>query len=297
MHFMIAKNRMVKKQMEKKSIPALELTAIVFAAESVLDLKNELSGDKTDKPIIIEDVTIYSDSIVALSWVNAYVHLEKLNKKSPYVRNRLDQLDRIAKRCNMTLKFVDGVKNPADCTTRATSEKMLNKTNYFEPQMDPETDATTKSKEDLFNIALPRVASYQTEQSENTTFLGANTDVEGMKSRDKTCLPIEKYSSYNELWRVTTYVVQFIEALKNKLITKDSARRIDIAVNHDHGKRAAELLLKAAQAEAFPEVLAYMESKEKHKKDMPQIMKNMNLYMDERRLIRVGGKLKRFKDV
>ena len=79
--FVIAKNCIVNKQLESKSIPSLELQGIALAVECLLGLYDDLSGPSCVRPIKIVDLQIYSDSLVALSWIYSYsVKLDKLQK-------------------------------------------------------------------------------------------------------------------------------------------------------------------------------------------------------------------------
>ena len=65
--FVFAKNRIVNKQLESKSMPSLELQGITLAVEEIICLYEELSGSSCMMPIKICDLMIYSDSFVALS--------------------------------------------------------------------------------------------------------------------------------------------------------------------------------------------------------------------------------------
>ena len=65
--FVFAKNRIVSKQLESKSMPSLELQGITLAVEEIICLYEELSGSSCMMPIKICELIIYSDSFVALS--------------------------------------------------------------------------------------------------------------------------------------------------------------------------------------------------------------------------------------
>lgn len=84
--FLLAKNRMIGRQMESKSIPSLELLSICLGCETLRDIKTELSGDYCFNPIQLSSFELYSDSLVALSWVKSYfINIDKMNKMSRYV--------------------------------------------------------------------------------------------------------------------------------------------------------------------------------------------------------------------
>ena len=67
--FLMAKNRLVNRQLSTKSIPALEFQAITLGTEILIDLYRELSGPSCVHPINILNLYLYSDSMVSLSWI------------------------------------------------------------------------------------------------------------------------------------------------------------------------------------------------------------------------------------
>ena len=67
MSFVLAKNRIVNKQLSNKSMPSLEFQGITFGTEVLIDLFQELSGPACVNPINIVDLELFSDSMVSLS--------------------------------------------------------------------------------------------------------------------------------------------------------------------------------------------------------------------------------------
>ena len=130
--FVFAKNRIVNKQLESKSMPSLELQGITLAVEEIICLYEELSGSSCMMPIKICELIIYSDSFVALSWVHGFsAKLYKMQKCSVFVQNRLHTINELCNKHPIHFSFVSGCENPADCITRSLSFKQLQKTNYF----------------------------------------------------------------------------------------------------------------------------------------------------------------------
>ncbi|XP_068224890.1 uncharacterized protein [Palaemon carinicauda] len=83
-YFILARNKLVSKQLESKSTPSLELQALALTVETVNDLKNELSGFGCIDPIEIVGCEVYSDSLVVLTWLQSYaLKLDKLQKSNP----------------------------------------------------------------------------------------------------------------------------------------------------------------------------------------------------------------------
>ena len=90
--FMLAKNRIVNKQLESKSISALELQGVLFGLDILLNTYQELKSDISVVPINISELTLYSDSMVSLNWINKFVNkLDKCQKYSVLVKNRLSK--------------------------------------------------------------------------------------------------------------------------------------------------------------------------------------------------------------
>ena len=114
--------------METKSIQSLELMSISLATECLIDLYSELSGSACVCPIDVQKLLVYSDSIVALTWINSYnIKLAKMQKRSVFVPNRLTNIAKCCEIVPIQFAHVSGIENPADCVTRTLSHKQLTK--------------------------------------------------------------------------------------------------------------------------------------------------------------------------
>ena len=71
-NFVMSKNKIINKQLESKSIPVLELQGITLAVESLVELFDEISGNSFINKIMIKEMIVFSDSIIALYWLNSY---------------------------------------------------------------------------------------------------------------------------------------------------------------------------------------------------------------------------------
>ena len=129
--FLMARNRIVNCQLESKSIPSLELMGIVLGVENLVDMCSELAGGKSVLPIKIEKLLLFTDSMVCLNWLCTFSRLEKMNKRSIFVQNRLKKIHELCANFPVLFSFIDGISNPADFVTRAVSIKVLEKSNYF----------------------------------------------------------------------------------------------------------------------------------------------------------------------
>ena len=69
LNLIITKNRIVSKKLEKKSIWTLELLSIELGVELIINLYEELGGQNCLIPVNFNEIYLYSDSAVALSWI------------------------------------------------------------------------------------------------------------------------------------------------------------------------------------------------------------------------------------
>lgn len=63
-------------------------------------MRRDLSGCSSVNPIQFSSMSLYCDSLVSLSWLNAAVYkLDKMQKKSPFVINRLAKVCSLCELC------------------------------------------------------------------------------------------------------------------------------------------------------------------------------------------------------
>ena len=93
--FIQAKNRMVNNQLKNKSIPSLDLNAIVLGVETLMGLHKDISGPSCMKPINVTEMVLYTDSICALHWLNpSSQKMDRMQKRSTFVVNRIDNIQK-----------------------------------------------------------------------------------------------------------------------------------------------------------------------------------------------------------
>jgi len=132
MSFLFAKNKLIGKQWEGKTIPCLELAAITMGVEALMDTFYELCGTSCVLPVNITELQLFTDSHVSLDWINNYSNkFTKPNKLKVFVKNRLYRICKLCEGHPVTFKFCAGSSNPADVTTRPVSPKQLLASNFF----------------------------------------------------------------------------------------------------------------------------------------------------------------------
>ena len=78
--FVTAKNRIVTAKLASKTIPTLELQAVLLGTKTLIDLYKDLSGNSCVDPINLVKLTLCTDSLVTLNWIHS--HLIKFNKNN-----------------------------------------------------------------------------------------------------------------------------------------------------------------------------------------------------------------------
>ena len=113
-------------------MPSMELNALSLDVACAMDIYKDLSGTSCLKPIEIKEIILYTDSLCALHWLNsASLKLEKTNKRSVFVLNRIDNIQRMCDFFPVRFKFISGKTISADLITRCISCNQLQKPCYF----------------------------------------------------------------------------------------------------------------------------------------------------------------------
>ena len=106
-------------------------------------------------PIDISEMQLFTDSMISLHWLNSYNYkLDKMNKQTVFVLNRLEHISRQCSKFVINFSFVATSCNPADCLSRALSHKQLLKTNYIRGPSFLRGSTTTS-----FDVTIPNPVS------------------------------------------------------------------------------------------------------------------------------------------
>ena len=291
--FICAKNRIVNTQLESKTIPALELQALTLGTRTLMDLFSDLSGPSCLNPINIVDLVVYSDSLVALSWLNAYNHkLDKMQKRSVFVMNRISQINKLCETHPVRFNFINGCANPSDFITRCVSYKQLVKTNYL---TGPDTNCDNNViNSDFMSFIIPSPHAVAGDPVPNTSDIFVNTSTMNGESMEDL-IQEDRFSSFRRMKGSYAKVLEFVHKLKVRVKKRDP-RKFENFVNEDRdfGNEASLQILKTAQKLAFPEIFQYFERKNPALKDMPNLVRQLNIYKDKNDMLRVCSKFQRF---
>ena len=274
--FLLAKNRIINRQLEGKSIPVLELQAVVLGTEMLQELRGEFSGSACVLPVNIQELILCSDSQVCIDWLNNSCNkLEKMNRKPVFVKNRIETILRLCSKFPVEYRFCAGLTNPSDCITRPMSYKKLVNSTYFTGVDIEDTDLLPK-------IIIPNPNVTQ-------CFASSVSD-----SKISKCCKIEplldstRFSSLKTLLNVYKYVMLFIKKLKSKL-SKNSGCQENLVVM---STEATNMAILFDQHQNFPEIFSYFQNKSVSTRSMPDIVARLNVFLDTDGLLKVRCKKK-----
>ena len=89
--FIMAKGKVLGRELKSKSIPVLELIASAWGAEIAVQLFHSLIT--AVEPINVSNIIMFSDSMISLSWVRSRLHKTgKIERKSVIVNNKVNKI-------------------------------------------------------------------------------------------------------------------------------------------------------------------------------------------------------------
>ena len=281
--FLFSKNRLLNKTLAEKSIPTLELLAIDFGTKLLIDTKDELAGPRTMNPINVTALKLFTDSTISLSWIRSHsVLFSKMNKHPMFIINRLKSIDKLCHIFPITFSHTAGKENPADCTTRCLSHKLLSKTSYWTGPSPPRPDETGGLAPSFLFFTVPSPDSGEID-------VGAAT-VTPVQNR----FPVEtnRFASHGKLVKVYFRVLTFINRLKSKVKSKGKFfQDLSLPTFENILKRAHTDIIRNDQYEHFPELHEYFDSRESKLKNIPNLVTQLNIFKDNHGILRVKCKL------
>ena len=269
-NLILAKNSVLSKNLRTKSIPVLELIALHFAVKVVLDLYENFCA--AVRPVKINKIYAFTDSMIALNWIKSKeFDFGKIEKKNVLVNNKLNDISDLCTKHSVIFSHIDGAQNPADVLTRCISEKTLRNTCFLTgPKF------TDKISELKVRVPHPDQKPVYSCPVEVTSF------------HVEPVFPLNKFSSFSQALDVLSFVFKFV----NKLKLKVKCRRNEVLPKPDNEYlRSFKYLISKAQVSTFGS--AY-ESLLRGEYTDPLVVQ-MNLFLDEDKIIRVQSKLKNLK--
>jgi len=295
--FLCANSKLFGDNLKKKSIPCLELYAIALGAEFLLDARNSLCGDAIVVPVKVTKLMLFTDSMVCIHWLNAYVNsFDKLQKLSVFVKNKLRSIDELCVKCPVEFRHTAGRENPADCVTKHYSYRALSKTNYYKGP-----NFLSTGTNDLPSDLTVTVPNPQVREVDEVPEVSANTtEVQTATSDDPCCsssaagdlippIQVNNYSKLSHAVGVLSRVLLFVNKLKQRLKDKGSTNVKCYNADTNFKTIAVKMIISCEQRVNFPEIYEYLESRHV-KTDLPPLMSRLNLYLDSDSILRVKSK-------
>ncbi|XP_068203563.1 uncharacterized protein [Palaemon carinicauda] len=305
-NFLTAKSRVVNKQLEKKTIPVIEFQALGLATETLISLFQELAGQSVVTPIKIVSMAIYSDSMVALNWLYSYTYkYDKLQKKGVFIQNRLKAIGDLCQVFPITFSFVNAYDNPADYISRCVSYRRLQKTAYHGG---PEFLKKLHKDEVQFSFKVPNPLEKRDEvpglEREDTSLITVSTDSESKENNKKDInsiehlIPLTKFSSFHKLATVHKMVLKFIKNIREKLTNKG----IDVHWGNCVKEKnlyalACRQIIGKEQENNFPEVCEFFKKSHTLKRNIPNLVTQMNIFQSKDTLLRIRSKFGRNEQI
>ena len=184
------------------------------------------------------------------------------------MNNRLDSIVKYGDIKPLSCHHIGGINNPADKVTRAVSSTLLKNSNYLDGPALPEklNPIIIVSKEicsvKCNLVQAPKVA--------------------------KPIIDVSRYSSFAKACRITNLVTKFLDKKLNRKISEQLGISSD---DSQYASRSGLLLVKLSQETSFHSELRYLRSNGRCKEGS-DLVKQLNLFLDDNGLIRVKGEIK-----
>ncbi|XP_068234742.1 uncharacterized protein [Palaemon carinicauda] len=294
--FVLAKIRIVNANLKTKSIPSLELQAISLGTEMLMELYKELSGPACVIPINIKALTLYSDSLVVLTWVNSYASkLDKMQGKSNFILNRLHRINQLCEIFPVNFTFTSGQNNPGDCITRCLSYKQLKKTNYFSGPQIQSSDVAISQNVLSFTIPNP-LFKINDDNVESKDVGSYNIQCNKLSISSEYLVSPNRYSDFRHLVAVIARVLRCWNKWKARTKLNRPTCKDLMVIESGYYKEAVMHIILKDQLVYFPEVFDYFGSDLKRVKNIPNLVSQLNVYPDQVGILRVRSKCDRWKE-
>ncbi|XP_061923644.1 uncharacterized protein LOC133663290 [Entelurus aequoreus] len=251
-----------------QTIPRLELSAAVLAVELADLLTDELGFE-------IDYTAFYTDSKVVLG----YIHNET-RRFYVYVANRVTRIRKSSQPSQW--HYVPSSQNPADHATRSVPAYQLPLSNWLTgpdfmlQDQSPSNDSFELVEPCTDSDVRPQVSTLKTTIS--TKQLGSDR--------------FNKFSTWKSLKRAVSrliHVIHNFKSLPSKINHCRGWHYCETGLTVDESNQAQNIIIQAVQQDVYAKELKCVQKHDKLPRTSP--LKNLDPYLDENGLLRVGGRI------
>ena len=241
-----------------ETVPRLELLAALILARLMDSVKHAVN-----KKLQIRSYFYWSDSQITLWWIS------NVNKTlKPFVQNRVVEIRELS--APPQWSYCPSKQNPADILSRGARASTLKGNSLW--WKGPEF------------ICKPPECWPTIDNNENTDTFDFDTDCEpisvNLAIAHKVCLneliPVERFSELNKLFRVTAYVLRFVNNIRARIAKTEP---IIEEINYQELENARLRWLLCVQ------------NKVTEDENFRNLKSNLNLFQDEDKLLRCKGRI------
>lgn len=221
------------------------------------------------------------DSLVCLSWLQSYAtKIEKINKRSVLVQNRLSTISKKCELFPIHFKFCAGIDNPADLVTRQCSHKQLARSCYHTGP--PVSILSNDDSAEVSTVVIPNPLLENSIQIKS-----AIIDV-----RPEPLIDMNRHSKYTKAINICCKIIKFCNILKSKVNSRLQTNNFKILSDEQILEKSTSKLIFDDQRLYFGEIHSFMDAPTALLKDIPELVTKLNLFRDEHGLLRVKCKLR-----
>ena len=290
--FLCGKNRIVNRQLETKTIPNLELQAVSFGVEVLIEVKAELDGKNQVCPIKIASLKLFTDSLITLNWLKSYtLNFAKMKNVSVFAKNRLAYIQRKCQANPVEFNFVGTHSNPSDCLTRPVSYKQLSKSCYLKGP-DFLRDGSLVPVPD-YCVTVPDTSEYTGSFSVEVPTCSAVVESEHSFSE---VIKVENFSSWTRLVGTLAHVLKFIKLLRDRVQVRKLGAVEPERSPCNFYEISRQKLIEDDQRKYFSEIFAYYRNSRCPARDIPSMVSKLNVFVSDDGLLKVKTKFDRWSD-